>query len=325
MYPYSKDNYSNLLWITKGLSNRVDRLCHKNAYEKYKGNVFVLQICCEKLVTLSDLIFSKESISYAKAMYQAAKLYEKLAHIKPLDKIELLNISVKYSLVAEEAFSKICPEYNMMVAQIYNDRAWIYNKLCDYKNASLCIDKAIDIKKNLRLQDEDSLFKSKLEKISLLINHIIHIEDICSFKENIQLCKSFLNILKAENINAINVLEEKRKDRIISIEKLEQQIDVYFVNDKERFLEVAKIVFEDCKRAKGQVGDDWQNIGYQECVQRVCVGKHLIDFFKKAKYLDSYLKQHGIYQIFHETYNDYIDFEENIINLCDEMLKLFDR
>lgn len=312
LYPYSHDNCYNMFFIFELLFVRVNKLYNKNLYDKCKENVITLKTWVTKFVTLSDLIYNKESIGYANAMFLSSRLYGELAYILPLDKDDCLNKSIIYSIEAEETFKRIYQRDNIITAKLYHNRAFIYSRLSDFKNAALCINKAIDMKNELLLSKDDSLFNSKLRRISMLIEQIIYADDINNFVSETELCRIYLNELKNETINNAELIEQKRNDRIIHIDEIERKYNLYINEPQERYLEVARRAFEESKRVL-------KSIQYQiretDKLNREAFKDDFIVLVKRAMDIESYLKNHELHQMFYERCNDYIDFEDLFINI----------
>lgn len=306
LYPYAHDNCYNMFFIFELLFIRIDKLYRKNRYDKYKENVIIMKTWLAKFVVLSGLIYNKESIGYANAMFQSSRFYGELAYILPLDKDDYLNKSIIYSIEAEETFKRIYQRDNIITAKLYHNRAFIYSRLSDFKNAALCINKAIDMKNELLLSKDDSLFNSKLRRISMLIEQIIYADDIYNFVSETELCRIYLNELKNETINNAELIEQKRNDRIIHIDEIERKYNIYINEPQERYLEVARRAFEESKRVL-------KSIQYQiretDKLNQVAFKDDLIALVKRAMDIESYLKNHELHQMFYERCNDYIDFE----------------
>lgn len=75
------------------------------------------------------------------------------------------------------------------------------------------------MKNELLLSKDDSLFNSKLRRISMLIEQIIYADDINNFVSETELCRIYLNELKNETINNAELIEQKKNDRIIQLVK----------------------------------------------------------------------------------------------------------
>ena len=168
------------------------------------------------------------------------------------------------------------------------------------------------MKNELLLSKDDSLFNSKLRRISMLIEQIIYADDINNFVSETELCRIYLNELKNETINYAELIEQKRNDRIIHIDEIERKYNLYINEPQERYLEVARRAFEESKRVL-------KSIQYQiretDKLNLVAFKDDLIFFTKRAVDLESYLQTHELHQMFYERCNDYIDFENLFINI----------
>jgi hypothetical protein len=79
LYPYLIENYYNLLFVIELLYARTNKLKNKFSEEKCRQNVVLLKELTEKLNTLSESIFSKDSIEYAMSKFEMARLSDKLS------------------------------------------------------------------------------------------------------------------------------------------------------------------------------------------------------------------------------------------------------
>lgn len=303
MYPCSKDTCNNILFVVELLFVRINNLKSKNIYKKSKENIIKSQILVEKFVSLSNLIYNNESIGYAKAMFQAARLYDELAYIFPIDKIGYLNKSIEYSIKAVGAFNKINQGDNILTAKLYHNIANACRKLGDFENAILYINKAIDIKSKLMQSNDNSLFESKMRRISILIDQIMNVENVNSIGYEIKLCKSYLNKLKIEVLHTTDLIEPKSNDRINRIKESKIKFNKYIKNPEERYLQVAKNKFEECKRLLDVMKTETTKITHRGLVD------NLIVLCNKAKELEFYLQSHELHQRFYERCNDYRNFE----------------
>lgn len=313
IYPYSHDTYDNLFFIFELLTARQNRLCNKDLYDKYKENIIILQPWIAKYATLSKLIYSRESIDYANAMFHSAKLYSELSYVQPQYKVEYLEKSIEYSIEAEELYGRIYPEHSILTAKLYHNKAKVFSMSADFKNAMSCINKAIGIKDKLLRPMANSLFKSKLRRISILVNQVVYAEDLNCILEEVELCHQYLGKLKFENLNNTELLEPKQTERINSIEELENKLFMYIKDPKERYFEVGKIKFEECKRIKEECKriKELKNTNNYKGAWAICLA-----FYNKAKDLELYLENHELNQLFYKRCNDYRDFRRFFVNIC---------
>jgi G3E family GTPase len=138
-------------------------------------------------------------------------------------------------LKAEEVFYKIYQKENLLIAKLCHNRAGAYDNLHDYENALSEINVAIDIKSHLMSSNSKSVFASKARRISILIDQIMFADELLIDK--FELCKSFINELKLDTINDIDLEEQIRKSRLREIEGMEQDLlSLNHNNTKERVI-----------------------------------------------------------------------------------------
>lgn len=312
MYPYSQDNLSNLFYIIEIMFVRINKLKAKNLYGTSCDFTYLLRQWVDKFATLSKMVYGTE-YGYAIALFESARFYDELAFICPLEKDNYISKSIELSIEAENLFNSFFQRDNILIiAKLNHNRANSYRQTRNFECAILCINKAINLKTELLSPNDKSLYDSKIRRVSLLVEMIVFTENLDFVIKEIELCQCYLSELKSEVLNETTLSEQEKKGRIIEIDDLEKRIDLYIKNPKERFLEVAKIKFEEFKRSAVELKHTINKITLYE------LSNVLNKLYNKKQVLDSYLDNHALYQVFNERCIEYKKYLE-LLNLLAEL------
>ena len=313
-YPFSKDNCDNMFLVFELMLGRIKKLSNKNLYTHYKENVHRLTSWISEYTKIIGIVYSKNSLNYAYAMFELSRLYGELAYVNPINKEAYLSECIKCNTLAEESFNRIFQGSNIIIAKLYHNRANYFNTTLEFQNALKNINTAININDCLGMKEDDSMFNSEIRRISILIDQILYSENLNNISKDIELCNQYITGLLEKIKNISTLSEQTIRERLEIVIKLKEQLNLFVNDEHERFLRVAQINFEEIKRCFSQLKDDHKYVTYK-------FGSDLVPTVKRCRDLNNYIQKHDILQDFYILCPDYLGFEELIEKMHSIIMK----